>query len=391
MKAKFILFEPSNFEGYPTGGSGTFSKNVIELFGNEVALVGITTSKEDRVGAWTKKVISDKEFDYFPVRYVKKNYSKKPLIPARLKWFLGLRKNKKDILRYDCSNVFIQSQDSLLAIYGWPYTNICYRFAGLTNPLSMSRYKWVRLFDNFFEHYYIPKLKYVNTILAADSKEEIEIYSRKLETYGIKNTIKQFPTRVDTNIFYPMHKKVELRSKFGYGEHSKIVITTGRLSVVKGWQLLLDSFLFFQKEFLNSYFIFVGNGEEKNNIEAYVRKLGLVEQVKLVGYQDKTSLAELLNISDIYVMGSFYEGWPTSMVEALACGVPICSTNFGSAKEILHANIFGITVSDRDPINFANSMKQAINNNFVEDLYLKEMDKYSLKNFRDELSSHWQI
>jgi len=391
MKVKFILFEPSDFEGYPTGGSGTFSKNVVELFGNEVALVGITTSKEDRVGAWTKKVISDKEFDYFPVRYVKKNYSKKPLIPARLKWFLGLRKNKKNILRYDCSNVFIQSQDSLLAIYGWSYTNICYRFAGLTNPLSMSRYKWVRLFDNLFEHYYIPKLKYVNTILAADSKEEIEIYSRKLGTYGIKNTIKQFPTRVDTNIFYPMHKRLELRSKFGYGEHSKIVITTGRLSVVKGWQLLLDSFLFFQKEFLNSYFIFVGNGEEKNNIEAYVRKLGLVEQVKLVGYQDKTSLAELLNISDIYVMGSFYEGWPTSMVEALACGVPICSTNFGSAKEILNANIFGITVSDRDPINFANSMKLVINNNFVEDLYLKEMDKYSLKNFRDELSGHWQI
>lgn len=95
MKVKFILFEPSDFEGYPTGGSGTFSKNVVELFGNEVALVGITTSKQDRVGIWTKKLISGKEFDYFPVRYVKKNYSKKPLIPARLKWFLGLRKNKK--------------------------------------------------------------------------------------------------------------------------------------------------------------------------------------------------------------------------------------------------------------------------------------------------------
>lgn len=388
---RILLIEGYDFEGYPTGGGGTFCDQLIHSFGNEIALVGITTSNADVVGCWGKKVIRGVHYDYLPIRYVNKQYNKKPLVPARLKWFLALRKYKKEILSFDFANVFIQSQDTLLAIHNWKFDNICYSFAGLANPLSMSRYKWARIFDRLLEFTYIPKLKKVNTIIAAAGKSDIEIFLDKVKRYGFVLNITQFPTRVDSDIFYPTENKEKLRKDFSLSYTSKIIVTTGRLSEVKGWRLLLDSFYLFLNDFPDSYFIFVGNGQDKDKIEQYIIELGIIDKVKLVGYQNKEALAKYLNIADLFVMGSYFEGWPTSMVEALACGIPVCSTNFGSAKEILHSVKIGLIVTERSPSEFSLQMQKAMQIEYDELYYREEIAKYSTIRLKDDLLKLWPL
>jgi glycosyltransferase involved in cell wall biosynthesis len=382
---RFLLIEAYDFEGYPIGGSATFSDQIIRAFEYKVALVGITTCKSDVVGQWFKKTISGVEYDYFPVKYVKKTLNKKSFVPARLQWYLALKRYRKELENYGCINVFIQSPDTLLAIYNWKFNNICYSFAGLVNPLSMSKYRWARLFDTLFEKVYIPKLKFANTFLAAASKNDIQAYCTKVNRYGINLNIVQFPTRVDTNIFYPANEKEKLRVKLGYRESSKIIVTSGRLSEVKGWKLLLDSYNLFLIENPDSLFLFIGTGQDKGKIESYISELGIDGLVNLIGFLPKDQLAIYLNISDLYVMGSFFEGWPTSMVEAIACGIPICTTNFGSSQEILINEKIGLIAKTRNPKIFADKMNEAIRIPFSEQIHSQEMGKYSVKNLGAEL------
>lgn len=391
MKAKILLIEATDFENYPTGGSGSFIKNMIYTFGSKVALVGLTTTKNQKVGFWTKKKIHGVEHDYFPVKYVKIKQNKKPLIPRRLTWYLSLKKYKKRIMRYECNNVFIQSPDTLIAIYSWGYKNICYRFAGLANPLSHSRYKFARLFQKIFEFYYIMKFKYVNTFIASASKEEILDYTIKLKKYGINIDIKWFPTLVNTKIFYPSKNKLELRLRLGFEKDCKLIVTTGRLSQVKGWRLLLDSFKYFLKIHPNSYILFIGNGEDKTNLKNYVYSLGISKKVKLLGFLEKKHISNYLNIADLFVMGSYIEGWPTSMIEAIACNVPICTTNFKSAYEIVNSHKIGVIVESRDPKDFANGMLKAMNIKCDYDFYMTEIEKYDAKLLETKLLDIWNI
>lgn len=391
MKANIILIEGTNFIDFPTGGSGTFVKNILQAFGNDVSLVGITTSKDDEIGIWTKIKISGIEYDYLPVKYIKKNYKRKPIIPARILWYFALRKHLSTIIKYGCVNVFIQSPDTLFAVYKWRECNICYRFAGLSNPLRMSRYNWARLFNRIFEMFFTSKLKFVKTFLASASTLEIDNYTKTLANQGIHINIIQFPTRVDTMIFYPQYRKVELRSKLGFSMNEKIIVTSGRLSRVKGWELLLDSFLFFLKDYPNSYLIFIGDGEDRLKIERCIYKYNISMNVKLVGFKKQKELAEYLNIADLYVMGSYLEGWPTSMVEALACNIPICSTNFMSSVEILNSEKYGYVVGDRNPIHFCYYMIKSMNLCVDKSAYNYELNKYSLNQLKESLLHYWVL
>ena len=388
---KFLLIEAYDFESFPIGGSGSFSINIIKSFEGDIALVGISTQKTDIVGSWNKKTISGIEYDFFPTRYVKKRLNKKSLIPERIKWYLSLRKYKYKILNYNCSNVFIQSPDTLLAISNWDYENICYRFAGLTNPLKMSRYTWARPFYKLFEKLFLSKLNTINTILATASQMEIDRYSSIFKDNEIKKEMVQFPTRVDNSIFFQMNKRKELRDKWSFNNFNKIIITSGRLSGIKDWKLLIDSFKLFLNSFPNSLFLFVGNGEDKIYMEDYIEDSKLIANIKLLGFQEKVALAELLNLADLFVMGSYFEGWPTSMVEAIACGLPICSTNFGSALEIVNSNKLGKIVKDRSPDAFAKEMVNAISIEYDEAIYTHETDKYSVANLKADLLKYWHL
>lgn len=389
MQAKIVLIEGTNFVDFPTGGSGTFGKNLLHEFGPFVALVGISTSKADKIGVWGKKVINGIEYDYLPLKFIEKNYKRKPIIPARLFWFFALRKYLTTIMEYGCVNIFIQSPDTLFAVSNWKGSNICYRFAGLSNPLSMSRYKWARLFVKLFEYYFTSKLKFVKTFFASASMFEIKKYSYELSSHGINIHIIQLPTRVDTKIFYPQNRNLELRFKLGLKMKDKIIVTSGRLSEVKGWNLLLDSFRLFLQDFPDSYFILIGNGEDKSIIEKYIKRYNISDNVKLAGFLPQDKLAEYLNIANLYVMGSYLEGWPTSMIEALACNIPICSTNFNSVHEILCSEKFGIVVYDRNPSNFYQGMIKAMNLVVDKQVYLAEMQKYSLSSLKEQVLKNW--
>jgi glycosyltransferase involved in cell wall biosynthesis len=387
FQKRILVIDFCNYEDYPIGGYLSFAKNLMESFGNNLALVGITSQDEDPVGRWFKKVINGSSYDFFAIaRY---NRSKtKHLIPDRLVSYLLVNYYKKRIFKIDIKNIFIQRQEMLLSIAGPNCGNICYCFAGLENPLDISKYRYAGYIASLFERLFFKRLKFVKTILASGDDNAInEMVLRSKGEVSEKSIIK-FPTRINTDIFRPLNKS-EIRGELNFSKTATILITTGRLAPLKGWKFMIDCFILFEKEISDSKFYFIGDGEDFKKMQEYISLNNLTEKVLLAGKKKSEEIALFLNASDLFVMGSYKEGWSTSLLEAIACGIPACVTNFSSAKDIILEGENGYVIEEHNEDLFVTGMLKALKiSRPVNNENIKEFASNRLK---DELLKIWYL
>ncbi len=91
-------------------------------------------------------------------------------------------------------------------------------------------------------------------------------------------------------------------------------------------------------ERMPSKLLLIGDGPDRRNAEALCRKLGLCAEIRFLGKQD--AVEELLAVSDLFLMTSEKESFGLAALEAMACEVPVLSTNAGGLSEV---NIHGET------------------------------------------------
>jgi len=384
VKMNRILFiDFCNYEDYQIGGHLSFARHLTHSFGNQVSLIGITTNKIDPLGKWFKKEIDGIEYEYFAMaRYNKKRT--KHFIPDRISCLVLLRHFKKRIINMDFQNVFVQRPEALIAIKDFGFINICYRFPGTENPMKTSKYWLGKYVASYFDTLLFSSLKDVKLVLA--SADENAIGSMILRSKGkiTRQTIIKFPTRFNTEIYKPIDKKIA-RESLEIPASGIIVITVGRLSWLKGWKLMIDSFILFEKKVPGSVFYFIGDGEDFEKINNYLELKNLKEKVFLVGKKSPSEVSLFLNASDLFIMGSYKEGWSTSLIEAVACGVPACITNFSSASEIIQEGVNGYIEKNWDPVEFANLMQKALA------LQIKDVNtsQYSISQMKTDILKDW--
>ena len=84
--------------------------------------------------------------------------------------------------------------------------------------------------------------------------------------------------------------------------------------------------------------LLIGDGPERRNLEVMCRELRLCEDIRFLGKQD--AVEELLDISDLFLIPSENESFGLAALEAMACEVPVISSNAGGLPEV---NIHGVT------------------------------------------------
>ncbi len=146
-------------------------------------------------------------------------------------------------------------------------------------------------------------------------------------------------------------------------EHVYKFITVARLSDEKGIERLLHTVGLLSVSF--KYYI-IGEGSKRNELQQLINTLQLQDKVFLSG--EKNPPFSDLEDADLFLMGSYYEGFPNVLLEAGAHGIPVVAFNApGGIAEIIRENENGLLVEDNNLIAFATTIKKALDNNFDRD------------------------
>lgn len=142
----------------------------------------------------------------------------------------------------------------------------------------------------------------------------------------------------------------------------KEIVAVGRLMPQKNYAMLIRAFDIVHKKNPEYLLRIFGKGIEENKLKKLIGELGLEEYVILEGFC--VNVHEKIKDSDIFVMTSDYEGMPNSLMEAMAMGFPVISTNCGGGgpRELIENNFNGILVPIGDDVFLANKIDWLINN-----------------------------
>lgn len=138
----------------------------------------------------------------------------------------------------------------------------------------------------------------------------------------------------------------------------KTIVTVGRLVAQKDHATLIRAFAAIGNA-SRCRLVILGSGPERSALNALADTLGLAERVHFVGYQ--ANPYPYLAQSDLFALSSRHEGMPNVLLEALACGLPVVSTDCPSGpREILADGAYGELVPVGDIARMAAAMVRAL-------------------------------
>jgi glycosyltransferase involved in cell wall biosynthesis len=160
------------------------------------------------------------------------------------------------------------------------------------------------------------------------------------------------PNGIDTTLFRPSpeHHK-SLRIELGIPSHSLLVGLVARLDPLKNHAMFLRAAQQVAAHFPEVHFVCAGQGIDSSNssITELAQELGLEGRLHLLGL--RSDMPRLTSALDVAACTSSAEGFPNTLIEAMACGVPCVSTNVGDAELIV--NDTGAIVRPGDAAHFA--------------------------------------
>ena len=199
-----------------------------------------------------------------------------------------------------------------------------------------------------------------------------------IDTFKITKPIKVIPNFVDLKRFQKSNKEHFKKAIAPNGE--KILIHTSNFRKVKRVEdvvYIFESVL----EKIPSKLLLVGDGPERNHIEQLCRTLGICDSIRFLGKQD--ALEELLALCDLFLLPSEYESFGLAALEAMACMVPVISSNAGGLPEVNVKGVTGFTANVGDVESMSNAAIDLLSN----ELMLQEFKQNALNRAKEfELS-----
>lgn len=140
-------------------------------------------------------------------------------------------------------------------------------------------------------------------------------------------------------------KKIKRNGKHQGISAGKFTIgSVGRLVPVKNYQLLLRAVRRMEKE--DVQVVLIGDGPERASLENLALELGIAKQTIFLGHCNDV-FSQLASM-DVFVLPSFSEGISNTMLEAMACGIPVIASNVGGNPEILKHSVEGLLFENND-------------------------------------------
>jgi len=161
--------------------------------------------------------------------------------------------------------------------------------------------------------------------------------------YGcVDNSTVVIPNGIDTDFFSP-----------GRPHNNQRVLFVGRLGERKGVDDFVAAAKLIGRKYPNVEFLVVGEGPLRPQLERKAATSSIAQQIHFVGWKSRTEIRELYRSSAVFVFPSWYEAAPLTLLEAMACGLPIVSTAVGNAHELIQHNRNALLVQVGKPEQIA--------------------------------------
>lgn len=176
----------------------------------------------------------------------------------------------------------------------------------------------------------------------------------RLGDYPAENIV-VFPWGVDLNQFHPTQPTLGLRQKFGWTDN-KIIISTRSFEPIYGTEVFLEA----AKEVIarapQARILMLGGGSLQPKVDAFIEQHHLEHAIRPVGRISHDLLPAYFNEADLYVSSSYSDGTSISLLEAMACRLPVVVTDLPSNREWVTPGVNGWLV----PVGKAGALSSAM-------------------------------
>lgn len=149
-----------------------------------------------------------------------------------------------------------------------------------------------------------------------------------------------------------------IRREWSISADSPVVLTVARLSYEKGLEVLIDAAGLLRQNCPKARFVLVGDGPLRPKLVEQVRRCGLEERVRFVGFHE--DIASVLAAGDVFVLPSYMEGMPNAVLEAFAARLPVIASAVGGLVEVIEDGRTGLLVPVCDPAALATAIGRLI-------------------------------
>jgi 1,2-diacylglycerol 3-alpha-glucosyltransferase len=165
------------------------------------------------------------------------------------------------------------------------------------------------------------------------------------EHFGLVSSVEVIPNGLDLTPYREITQFMD-RSSFGFSNNDVIVIYVGRLSPEKNLTLLLRAFYGVTMTYDHVRLLIVGDGPDRENLEAQVKHMNIKTKVHFTGMVDYKNIPAYMAASDIFVTPSSFETFGLSTVEAMAAGLPALGIDAPGTSDIIQDGVTGLIVND---------------------------------------------
>lgn len=151
--------------------------------------------------------------------------------------------------------------------------------------------------------------------------------------------------------------KKESKKILNIAEDKLVLVTISSLTPEKGIKVALDAVGQLIKNYPNILLLIVGDGRDSEYLKQYSKDTNLSNHVTFLGRREDVN--RLLNAADIYLIPSFKEGLPISLLEAMAAGKPVIATAVGQVPEVISSDV-GVLIKSGSLSELTSSIKRLI-------------------------------
>jgi glycosyltransferase involved in cell wall biosynthesis len=180
-----------------------------------------------------------------------------------------------------------------------------------------------------------------------------------IQKLQVNKPVTVIPNGFDDAVFYP-RDMITCRRLLGLPVDSRLILTVGSLSEVKGHKVLIEALEHLRTSGQELHSVIAGSGELERDLIMEAKRRGVQDMVKFVGERPHNEIPFWINASDIFVLPSLMEGNPTVLFEAIGCGKPFVGSRVGGIPEVIKSDEIGLMCKPGDSAELADTILRGL-------------------------------